>query len=284
MALQAPASSHVADRFPRRGLVSPECWLYGGRCHGLRALLPAPCPATSLLASRSSCARSALCVAVLVSGASAEMASAATPKGQVYLPVTPGDFGGMIMSLMQRQASLLAGTDGVEVRIWRLRACSPCVPGQPPARAPCAAQARAAPDALSCRAQTEGTPANVLATLANNLLGVQQAFAKEGTSAQSLQHTTGDKSAAHYDMGAPQVDPIPKVCEHCCGALPRARALDQGQGRQWASDSCMRGVQQTVSFRPCSLQPGKPCSSPSDRLRFAASPTVLESSCAAGVL
>ena len=105
------------------------------RWHGVRALLPAPCPAASLLASHSFCARSALCVAVLVSGASAEMASAATPKGQVYLPVTPGDFGGMIMSLMQRQASLLAGTDGVEVRIWRWRACSPCVRVQPLARA-----------------------------------------------------------------------------------------------------------------------------------------------------
>ena len=100
-------------------------------------------------------------------------------------------------------------------------------------RALCAAQYGAAPDALSCRAQTEGTPANVLATLANNLLGVQQAFAKEGTSTQSLQHTTGDKSAAHYDMGAPQVDPIPKVCEHSgLAASTRGRGQGQGQGRQ----------------------------------------------------
>ncbi len=54
--------------------------------------------------------------------------------------------------------------------------------------------------------QTEGTPANVLATLANNLLGVQQAFtATDGITAKSLQ------SAASYDQGAPQVDPIPKV-------------------------------------------------------------------------
>ena len=114
------------------------------RWHGLRALQPAPCPAASLPASRCFCACSALCVAVLVSGASAEMASAATPKGQVYLPVTPGDFGGMIMSLMQRQASLLAGTDGVEVRIWRLRAFSPCVRVQPLARALGSAMRRSA--------------------------------------------------------------------------------------------------------------------------------------------
>ena len=53
------------------------------------------------------------------------MASAATQNGQVYLPVTKDDFGGMIMSLMQRQASLLAGADGVEVRIWHSSACSP---------------------------------------------------------------------------------------------------------------------------------------------------------------
>ena len=185
------------------------------RWHGLCVLLPAPCPAIASLASRSCWARSALCVAALVSGASAEMASAATPKGQVYLPVTPGDFGGMIMSLMERQANLLAGADGVEVRIWRLCACSPHAPApvQPSARAARGPTRRCRLDALSCRAQTEGTPANVLATLANNLLGVQQAFTKEGTSAQSLQHTTGDKSAAHYDMGAPQVDPIPKVRE-----------------------------------------------------------------------
>ena len=100
-------------------------------------------------------------------------------------------------------------------------------------RAPCAAQNGAAPDALSFRAQTEGTPANVLATLANNLLGVQQAFAKEGTTTQSLQHTTGDKSAAHYDMGAPQVDPIPKVCEHSgLAASTRGPGRGQGQGSQ----------------------------------------------------
>ena len=117
------------------------------RWHGPPVLLPAPCPAASLLASRSFCACSALCVAVLVSGASAEVASAATPKGQVYLPVTPGDFGGMIMSLMQRQANLLAGTDGVEVRIWRLRTCSPQARAvQPPARAVRGPARRCSPD------------------------------------------------------------------------------------------------------------------------------------------
>ena len=67
-------------------------------------------------------------------------------------------------------------------------------------------------DTLSRRAQTEGTPANVLATLANTLLGAQQAFTKEGASAESLQaRTTADKRPAHYNLEAPQVDPIPKV-------------------------------------------------------------------------
>ena len=212
MALQALASSNVAELTPQRGLVSMDSLLYIGKM-----AWPARAAASTLSSSKGAglinlFARSALCMAVLAGGASAKTASAAAQSGQVYLPVGPGDFGGMIMSLMQRQASLLAGADGVEVR--GSAACAhhtPRPPLQPPAFAACSPALRRTPNALGCRAQTEGTPANVLATLANTLLGAQQAFVKEGTSAQSLQHTTGGKSAASYDMGAPQVDPIPEV-------------------------------------------------------------------------
>lgn len=66
--------------------------------------------------------RSALCVVLLASAASAQTAA---KSGQVYLPTTPGDFSGMILSLMERQMNLLAGADGVEVRICVARALRP---------------------------------------------------------------------------------------------------------------------------------------------------------------
>ena len=117
MALQALASSNVAELTPQRGLVSMASLLYIGKM-----AWPARAAASTLSSSKGAglinlSARSALCMAVLAGGASAETASAAAQSGQVYLPVGPGDFGGMIMSLMQRQASLLAGADGVEVRV-----------------------------------------------------------------------------------------------------------------------------------------------------------------------
>ena len=47
-------------------------------------------------------------------------------KGQsVYLPTTTNDYGGMIYSLLQEQATHLAGMEGADVRS-SLPACQTC--------------------------------------------------------------------------------------------------------------------------------------------------------------
>ena len=63
--------------------------------------------------------RALLALCLLVAGAYADEAAvkAEMEKGQsVYLPTTTNDYGGMIYSLLQEQATHLAGMEGADVR------------------------------------------------------------------------------------------------------------------------------------------------------------------------
>ena len=65
------------------------------------------------------CCRALLALCLLVAGARADEAAvkAEMEKGQsIYLPTTTNDYGGMIYSLLQEQATHIAGMDGADVR------------------------------------------------------------------------------------------------------------------------------------------------------------------------